>query len=521
MKILFFNSKIWKKENEFFDTVGFDDKTGKIIFAGYRINAHEKEYDEVVDLKGKLVIPAFTDGHCHLVKGSLVNFSEINLCNASTVKDFDLGINTYKRNLKDKEWIVGGNFSETNFGEKFIIDRYFLDGICPDVPIILSRLDLHSAFLNSKAIELSGMKNKISEFGLSEVICDEKGELTGEVKERARFYALDCVPKKTTEQLAEIVKKEISRMNSLGIASVSDVTWDDELDIYSYMLGRGEMNLKINSMLRFQYFPEIESIKKKFLPYEEFIRINTFKEFYDGSLSSEAAYFWENYKGKNHKGIKTNFIASGEFEKIAVEIDKAGYQLAVHAIGDKAVSELLDFNERLIRINGPRERRFRIEHAQHIKKSDLMRFKDFNIVTSVQPSHLYVDAKVASEILNDPDTTHVYKKLFDMDLIVNFGTDFPVAPENPLDTIYYAMTREANGFPDGFNKEYSINLENCLKAYTINNAYASFEENEKGNLEAGKNADIIVLDRDLFSSTPKEIKGAKVLMTYLNGKRVY
>lgn len=521
MKILFTNCKAWIGNNNFADCIGFDDKSGKIIFVGFKNNVNKKKYDEVLNLKEKLVLPAFTDGHCHLVKGSLVNFSEINLRNASTVKDFGEQINNYKKNLKNNEWIVGGNFSETYFREKFKIDRHFLDGICPDVPIILSRLDLHSAFLNSKAIELSGMKNKISEFGFSEIICDEKGELTGEVKERARFFALDCVPKKTAEQLAEIVKKEISRMNSLGIASVSDVTWDDELDIYSYLLDRGEMNLKINSMLRFQYFPEIESIKKKFLPYENFIRINTFKEFYDGSLSSEAAYFEENYKGKNHNGIKTNFIASGEFEKIAVEIDKVGYQLAVHAIGDKAVSELLDFNERLIRINGPRERRFRIEHAQHIKKSDLIRFKDLNIVTSVQPSHLYVDAKVATEILNDPDTTHVYKKLFDMDLVVNFGTDFPVAPENPFDTIYYAMTREANGFPDGFNKEYSIDLINCLRAYTINNTYASYQEKEKGSLEVGKYADIIVVDRDLFSITPKEIKETKVLMTYLNGKRVY
>ncbi len=521
MKILFVNSKVWKKENEFFDAVGFDDKIGKIIFAGFRINANEKEYDDVVDLKGKLVLPAFTDGHCHLVKGSLVNFSEINLRNASTVKDFDEQINNYKKNLKKNEWIVGGNFSETNFKDKFKLDKYFLDNICPDTPMILSRLDLHSAFLNSKAIELSGMKNKITEFGLSEIICDEKGELTGEVKERARFFALDFVPKKSTEQLAGIVKNEISRMNSLGIASISDVTWDDELDIYSYMLGRGEMNLKINSMLRFQYFPEIEKIRKKFFPFKEFIRINTFKEFYDGSLSSEAAYFCEKYKGKNHNGIKTNFIESGEFEKLAVEIDKAGYQLAVHAIGDKAVRELLDFNERLIRVNGPRERRFRIEHAQHIKKSDLIRFKDLNIVTSVQPSHLYVDAKVASEILNDSDTTHVYKKLFDMDLVVNFGTDFPVASENPFDTIYYAMTREANGFPEGFNREYSIDLINCLHAYTINNAYASYQEKEKGSIEVGKYADLIVVDRDLFSITPKEIKETKVLMTYLNGKRVY
>jgi predicted amidohydrolase YtcJ len=521
MKTLFLNCKAWLKGKSFSDCIGSDDTSGKIIFIGSENNVNKKEYDEIIDLGGKLVLPAFTDGHCHLVKGSLVNFSEINLCKASTKKDFEVQIKKYKENLKSNDWIVGGNFSETNFKEKFKIDRYFLDEICPDVPIILSRLDLHSAFLNSKAIELSGIKNKIDEFGLSEVICDDKGNLTGEVKERARFFALDCVPKKSVEQLAGYVKKEIARMNSLGISSVSDVTWDGELEIYKYLLERNELNLKINSMLRFQHFSMINEYKKEFSRYKNFIRINTFKEFYDGSLSSEAAYFEENYKGKNHSGIKTNFVENGEFAKYAFEIDKAGYQLAVHAIGDKAVSELLDFNEELISKNRKRERRFRIEHAQHIKESDLIRFKDLNILTSVQPSHLYVDAKVASQVLNNPNSTHIYKKLMDLGVTVNFGTDFPVAEENPFDTIYYAMTREANGFPDGFNREYSIDLINCLNAYTINNAYASFQEKEKGSLEAGKYADLIVLDRDLFSVSPKEIKETKVLETYLNGKRIY
>lgn len=521
MKTLFRNCKVWLSGKHFSDCIGFDERSGKIIFVGSENNLNEKEYDEILDLNGKLVLPAITDGHCHLVKGSMVNYSEINLCKAATVRDFEEQIKDYKKTLGKNDWIAGGNFSETNFTEKFRVDKYMLDKICPDVPIVLSRLDLHSAFLNSKAIELSGIKNKIDEFGLSEIICDENGELTGEVKERARFFVLDCVPQKTTEQLAGIVKKEIARMNSLGIASVSDVTWDGELEIYKYLLERNEFSLKVNSMQRFQYFPEIEKIKEEFSLYKKFIRINTFKEFYDGSLSSKSAYFWDNYKGETQNGVKTNFVASGEFEKIATEIDKAGYQLAVHAIGDKAVSELLYFNEELIKRNGNRERRFRIEHAQHIKELDLIRFKNLNIITSVQPSHLYVDAKVAVETLENPNTTHIYKKLFDMGLCVNFGTDFPVASENPFETIYYAMTREANGFPDGFNKEYAISLENCLRAYTINNAYASFEEDEKGSLEKGKYADLIVTDRDLFSIAPEEIKDTKVLMTYLNGRRVY
>lgn len=521
MKILFTNCKAWINGSNFADTVGIDDVSGKIIYTGTINSVNKKDYGRIIDVKGKTVLPAFTEGHCHLVKGSMVNFSEINLCRAGTKKDFADTVLKHRESLAKDDWVTGGNFSETNFKENFTIDRYFLDEICPDIPVILSRLDLHSAFMNSKAIELSGMKNKIPEFGLSEIVCDENGELTGEVKERARFFALDCAPRKTTGQLAGFVKMKIEKMNSLGITSVSDVTWDGELEIYKYLLDKNELYLKINSMLRFPAFREIENIKKEFSEYSNKIRLNTFKEFYDGSLSSRSAYFQSNYKGENHSGLRTNIVECGEFEKNAVEIDKAGYQLAVHAIGDRAVSELLDFNEKLIRINGKRDRRFRIEHAQHIDNNDLKRFKTLDIIASVQPSHLYVDAKVASQVLNNSGTTHIYKKLMDIGTVVNFGTDFPVAEENPFDTIYYAMTRKGNGFPDGFNTEYSIDLVNCLNAYTINNAYASFEEKEKGSIETGKHADFIILDRDIFNSAHIEIKETKVLETYLNGKRVY
>lgn len=521
MKTLITNSKVWIGNSNFVDSLGFDDSTGKINFVGFEKNVNKKEYDEVIDLAGKLILPAFTEGHCHLVKGSLVNFSEINLPYAATKNDFEEGINKYRKNLKDSEWIVGGNFSETNFKEDFKIDIEFLDTICPDIPIVLSRLDLHSAFLNSKALELTGMKNKISEFGTEEIVIDEKGNLTGEVKERARYYALDCVPQKSTGQLADYVKKEIARMNSLGITSVTDITWDSDLDIYEYLLQKNEMNVKINSMQRFKYFPDLDKNRIRFSDYKDSIKLNAFKEFYDGSLSSHSAFFEDNYIGLNNNGVRTNFVESGEFAKYAFEIDKVGCQLAVHAIGDKAVSELLDFNEELISKNGKRERRFRIEHAQHIKESDLIRLKNLNVITSVQPSHLYVDAKVATQSLQNPNTTHVYKKLMDMGVVVNFGTDFPVAPENPFETIYYAMTREANGFPEGFNKELSIDLIDCLKAYTINNSYASFEEKEKGRIEQGKFADLIVVDRDIFSVSPKEIKETKIEMTYMNGKRKY
>jgi predicted amidohydrolase YtcJ len=520
MKTLFYNARVWLKDNDFAEAVGFDSISGRIIFTGKNINADKKYFDEAIDIDKKLILPAFTDGHMHLIRGSLMK-SEVDLSSASTIQDFRNQIISFRKNLKKNNWITGGFFSETNFKEKFSVDKYLLDAICPDIPIAISRIDLHSFAVNSLTIELTGIKSMIGKFGNDEIICDADGELTGELKERAMYYVLDKIPKIPEIEIESAVTKEVNRLFSLGITSISDIFWKDYFDTYMYLLSGGKLPLKINAIIPIEDFNIIDKYKDAFRQFENSFKINSFKTFYDGSLSSEAAYFEKNYIGKNYNGLRTEIINTGEFDKLALEVDRAGYQIAVHSIGDKAVSELLDFVELLIKKNGIRDRRFRIEHAQHIKLSDIPRFKKLNVVTSVQPSHLYVDAKTATEKLPEPNTTHIYKRIIEEGAVVCFGTDFPVASENPFETIYYAMTREANGFPDGFNTEYCLDLINCLKAYTINNAYTSYEEDKRGKIALNYSADLIVLKNDLFRINKKDIKYAEVKMTYLNGSRVY
>ena len=229
----------------------------------------------------------------------------------------------------------------------------------------------------------------------------------------------------------------------------------------------------------------------------------------------------DNYNNSDHNGIKTEFVNSGEFEEFALRIDEAGLQMSVHAIGDKAVTDLLDLNDELIKKYGLKDRRFRIEHAQHIQQNDFQRFKDLNVIASVQPAHLFSDAMTAKEILSDPSLEHNYKKLFDIGAHVCFGTDFPIVGESPFETIYYAMTRKAPGFENGFFPEFNISLDDCIDAYTFNNAYATFNENETGSLAVGKAADIIVLEDDLFKMTGEGIREAKVFGTYFGGVKVY
>lgn len=519
MKTLLKNGKVWLGKNNFIESIGFNSETGKINFIGtnYQANNVKSEFEEVIDLNKKLIIPSFTDGHCHFIKGAMVK-SQLNLRKAKTKNDFIEGIKKY---INKNSWIYGGYFSDSNFKEEIVINKKFLDEICSDVPIIISKFDMHSAYANSKAIELSGIANKENEFTSIELIKDNNGNLTGELKERAIYFVMDSIPSLSINERTELAIKQLSNFHSFGITAISDITLFEDLEIYKELINRNSLLLRVDVRLPFTEFENIEKYRKNFSSFSELIKFNSLKAFYDGSLSSKTALMHDNYKNTLQNGIKTEYVTSGEFYSAVFDIDKAGFQMSVHAIGDKAVSELLDLNEELINKNGLRDRRFRIEHAQHIQENDFQRFKDLNVIASVQPAHLFSDAKTAKEVLQDYKIEHNYKKLFDLGAKVCFGTDFPVVSENPFETIYYAMTRKVEGFEDGFVPENKISLNNCLESYTFNNAYASYDDKKSGSLNVGKYADIVILENDLFEISEDEIRDAKVSMTYFNGMRVF
>lgn len=520
MKTLFLNSKIWLKKNYFAQAIGIDSDTGKIDFIGSDEDGKLKknEYDDVIDLKGKLVMPAFNDNHLHLVKGALVS-SELNLRNAATSEDFKNEILKYRSTLKPGKWIQGGYFSDSNFKEKFTIDKNYLDKICSDVPMFISRFDIHSCFVNTKALEfINNFENH--PFSDDELIRDGQGNLTGELKERPMYLLQSMIPQKSLEEKADDVKKQIKEFHSYGITAVSDITLTEDLDIYEYLVNKGSLDLNINSILPFEEFYNIAEHKKRFKDFNE-IKFRCFKAFYDGSLSSRSAYYLKNFKNSDMRGMRTEYVNSGAFHKTALAIDRAGYQMAVHAIGDLSVTELLALNAELDMINGVRNRRFRIEHAQHIQPIDFRLFDVFKILASVQPAHLFSDASTSYELRNDYQTTHNYPELLKWGVKLCFGTDFPIVSPSPFDTIYYAITRKAKGFEDGFLPEFTMNLYDCLDAYTINNYYGTNEDEINGSLRVDKKADMIVLNENMFESNADDLRSLKVEMTFKDGKQVY
>lgn len=517
MKTLLRNAKVLLKDSSFAQAVGFDSASGKIIFAGSNNDASDKDYDEVIRLDGRLVIPAFTEGHCHFIEGSFIN-SRLNLREAACKDDFVKGIREYK--AANDGWIYGGFFADANIRDGFLPEIGFLDSICPDTPVIISRFDTHSAFANSLALNLAGIDAEHKGFTDDEVTV-VNGRLTGELKERARDHVMDLIPDPPAEEMAAAAEKQMKKFHSQGITAISDITQPHDLGIYELMLAGGMLKLRVDSRLPFTQIGNLSRVRKEFEAHLPIIKFDSLKAFYDGSLSSKTSYMHHNFRNESHNGIRTEFVNSGEFAEYAERLDRKGVQMSVHAIGDKAVTDLLDLAEHLNKLNGPRDRRFRIEHAQHIRPGDMRRFAELNVIASVQPSHLFSDAKTAVELLADSSTEHNYPELLKHGGHVCFGTDFPIVSESPFETVYFAMTRKASGFPGGFHPGYNMPLSECIKAYTIENAYATFEENIRGTIEPGKIADIAVIDGDLFEMNEDEIRNARVHQTYFMGEKVW
>ncbi len=517
---LFINAKVWQPDGEFNQAFGIKDN--HFNFNGSNADAEliKSYYDEIIDLKGKLVLPGLIDGHLHLIHGSLMR-KRLDASEITDIKSLKSEINKYILNNPKQSWVIGGNLDLNHiFKQAESSKDNFVDEIYSDKPLFITNYDYHSAIGNTKALIESGILQNLNEFSSEEVVRDSNGNPGGVIKEKALDYIFDNLPSPSLAERVDAVSEFIDILHSYGITTVTDITLIEDLEVYKKLYELGKLKIRINSYIPFEEFENLEKHKnftKEINP--DFYTINGFKTYWDGALGSETALFSQNYLGRNHNGYKTDIIISGKVYELAKAINDSNQQMIIHAIGDKAVTEVLDLYESLY--TKDKDSRHRIEHAQHIQAGDFERFKSFNVVASVQPLHLKYDAKTVKEKLPDElvSNTHNYKKLIDIDAIVNFGTDFPIVEVNPFENIRLAVTRKTK---DGvFTPEHSINLHDCIKGYTINNAYSNFNENATGSIKEGKVADFVIMEDDLFEINQGEITKAKVLKTYLDGEEVY
>ena len=527
MRKAFINGKVYTVNDKQPLAEAVVTEGNKIIFVGSNVEA-QKFIDtstEVIDLNGKLMLPGFIDNHVHFITGGFYLLG-IDLRPANSTAEFKSILKEYAAKHPGK-WITGGYWNHENWEVKDLPTKEMIDEVVPDQPVFVERLDGHMGVANSFALKLAGITKdtETPEGGL--IVKDPlTGEPTGVLKDNAMNLIYKIIPEPTDDENYEALLAALEEAKRLGITSVHDITFPDALKAFERARAEEKLTCRIYTrwpIADYNYLVE-KNIKAGYG--DELIKMGSLKAFADGSLGSSTAWFFEKYNQDTTTfGLPMDIITDGSMEKWCLDADKNGLQLSVHAIGDRANSYMLDLFEKIEKTNPKWDRRFRIEHAQHVRFQDIPRFAELGVIASVQPYHC-IDDGVWAEKRIGPERikyTYPFKSFLEAGVKLCFGTDWYVAPLNPLLGLYAAVTRRTldDKNPDGWIPEQKISIEDAIKCYTINSAYAAFEENIKGSIEVGKLADLIVLSDDILTINPVKIKDAKVVMTIFDGKVIY
>ena len=478
----------------------------------------------VIDLQGKLALPGFIDDHTHFMDGGFQLLS-VNLRDASTQQEFARRIGEQARKLGPNRWITGGNWDHELWPGAPLPTKESIDSVTPRNPVFVSRLDGHMALANSVALRLAGVTKETHDPPGGAIVRDAKtGEPTGVMKDAAQGLIEAVMPKPTDAEYDDAMRAGLAEAGRVGVTSIQDITRWDHYPVYERFRDTGRLTIRIYSRTPMSQWKRQAELVGRMGGGDSWLRLGGLKAFMDGSLGSTTALFFDVFNdAPNTAGLMAgDNLPEGKLKKDIRDADKAGLQCSVHAIGDKANHLLLEYFEDAEKDNGPRDRRFRIEHAQHLLAADIPKFGQLGVIPSMQPAHAIDDGRWAEKRIGARriKTTYAFRSLLDSGAHLAFGTDWPVAPLNPLMGIYAAVTREtADGKnPHGWVPEQKISIEEAVRGYTAGSAYAEFGEREKGTLEAGKLADVVVLSQDIFRIDPEEIPKTKVMHTVVGGK---
>jgi predicted amidohydrolase YtcJ len=482
---------------------------------------------DVVDAGGQFLVPGFIDAHVHFLDGGQ-RLASVQLRDAKTPDEFVARIAAFAKTVPAGSWITGGDWDHQLWGGD-LPRREWIDAVTPDHPVWVNRLDGHMALANSAALRATGVTRAVRNVSGGEIVKAADGELTGLLKDNAMDLVAAKMPPPTAEMQDRALDAAMRHVAEQGVTSVHHMgTWD-ELEVLSRAHQTGRLRTRIYAAVPLNTWPRLaETVKARTYGPEgrgdAWLRIGALKGFVDGSLGSHTAAFAEPFTdAPNDRGF---FVNTPEDLYTWINgADTAGLQVAVHAIGDRANSRLLDIFERVTNANGLRDRRFRVEHAQHLTAEDVLRFRNLHIIPSMQPYHAIDDGRWAEQVIGPGRArlTYAFRALLDADVSVAFGSDWFVAPPTPIDGIYAAVTRRTldDTRPDGWVPEQKITVEEALVAYTMGGAFASFEETQKGVISPGMLADLTMIDKDLRAMPAAEIRTAKVVRTMVGGKTVY
>ena len=498
-------------------------KGDKIIYVGN--DASQVNGGEVIDLNGKMVVPGFTDNHTHFLSAGYA-LSSVKLKDAMTKAEFIKRISDFCKSHPGDSWIREGSWDNENWGGE-LPSKEWIDSVTGDHPIFIARYDGHMAFANTKAMQLAGVDAKTQSPDGGVVVKNAKGELTGCFKDKAMSLIEKVIPDPTEAELEEYYKAAAQFALERGVTHVNDMGsyggWTD-LATYQRVAAKNNALIRMYAFMPLSTWSRLDSFVQKNGRGDDMLKWGGLKGYVDGSLGSTTAWFHQPYLD-DPKSTGLTITDTTDLRNWVKGADKAGLHVAVHAIGDRANDFILSVYDDADKSNGTRDRRFRVEHAQHVRLEAIDHFAKQHVIASMHPYHLVDDGIWAYKRLdsNRLKGTYAIKRMKDQGVTVTFGSDWPVAPVDALFGIYAAVTRRTgdNKNPNGWYPDQKITVDDALRFYTVNNAFASFMDQKIGKLKSGYYADFAVLNQDLRTIDPVSIKNVNVELTVLNGKEVF
>ncbi|PCI53262.1 MAG: amidohydrolase [Alphaproteobacteria bacterium] len=517
----YINGEIWTGSSD-------THLVASIGFAGNRITAIGKDavsaatgpMTQIIDLKGAFMAPGMIDNHSHFLLASQ-SLTQINLRQASTPEIFTNMIGEKARSLGPGKWILGGNWDEQLWGGE-LPSHQWIDSGTPENPVAIARLDLHSLFLNALALKLAGIDRNTPDPQGGVIVRDAHGEPTGVLKDNARDFVLRVIPDPTIQEKQASFREGIAHGLSFGVTQmhVKAITWDDH-DTLRALRTHGETDMRFSSFIPIKDWERLHTLIQEEGRGDEWVRWGGVKGVFDGSLGAGTAWFRDPYTDEpDNSGMA--FDNTKDLHQWILDADRHNLHVAIHAIGDYANEQVLDIFEQTIAKNGPRDRRFLIEHAQHLNPKSFPRFKELDVIASMQPYHAIDDGRWAVNRIGEArlNGTYAFGSLLKAGATVSFGTDWPVAPLDPRLGLEAAVLRQTidGANPEGWLPEEKITIEQALKAYTVTNAYAGFQEDTFGKLLPGYTADFVIYEENLLTVDPEKIGDVKIIQTVVNGE---
>jgi predicted amidohydrolase YtcJ len=527
--LIIHNAKIWTVDKNHPTAQAVAVLGDRIVAVGSEddVEAWRGAHTRIIDASGNLLLPGFNDSHVHFVDGGL-SLDSVQLNDATSATEFARRIGEQAKKTPRGEWVTSGDWDETKWTPAAMPTKELIDPLTPDTPVFVSRYDGHMALANSVTLRLAGITAQTPDPPGGVIMHDAQGNPTGALKDAAMDYVFKVAPPLSHDARMRAVKRALAHAASLGVTSVQHMNPEyADIAVYSELLERGELTARIYAA---PLIPSVDDQVKIGIRHGfggPFLRIGALKAYTDGSLGSSTAYFYDPFSNQpnNHGLLSDEMHPVSLMQDRMMKADAAGLQICTHAIGDQGISIILDLYSEVVKAHGEIDRRFRIEHAQHMAAKDFDRFAQLHVIASVQPYHAIDDGRWAEERIGHDraSRTYAFRTFLNHGVRLAFGTDWNVAPLNPMLGLYAAVTRATldGKNPNGWFPEQKLTVAEAVEAYTMGSAYAEFQEKDKGSITPGKLADMVLLSDDVFSIDPAKIRDVKVMTTWVGGKIVW